>query len=1016
MDIREIFENRIKIENKVVTIDSLFNNEDRVRKTDYSPPYQRNYVWDDEKATYFIESILLGTEIPPLIYFKTRNKFEVIDGRQRYQTILRFLGNEFKLKKNGLHKLENVGIANKLFKDLGQLQDLFWDTKLRLIEFSFHSQDMVGEENEDLVKREIFKRYNSGITPLKTAEIDKAIYFTDDLNSYIKKRLSDDQRLYYDITSILHFEKVNPELILKKIRQLLVQNQIPIKYYAVKKDTVISKFYDFLFDKIDQEKIVDIFKSFIEKVNLVKEIRSKFPNKNLFNRLMAECLIWAFSILENEGIELKTITEDLTDSLVNYLQINGDAFVMDRSSFAKELYNRYEITSKFFAEHFEMNFEIYLDYNSDFKLRNKAIDPSDEPMVSFDDLRINKPEPTSTAIVDICRQMNRQRFLIRPPYQRNEVINKKKSSSIIESILLGIKLPPIFVYKRKDNISEVLDGQQRLLSILGFIGQPYLDENNKVRYSDKNGYSLHLKNTILSNLHGKKFTQLSEEQREKIENFDLYVIEINYKNNINFEPIDLFVRLNNKPYPIKEDTFEMWNSYISRDVIDTIKSIHSNNRSWFYLRKNNSRMEDENIYTALAYLQYSWDKSENDRLDQPDIYAPYEVEIYRVVNKIILRIRSKNDLSKVLEDDDEKDKFIAAANRLEFDFIRKLKVLLTDGDDDSVITLNRNLDEIFMIENGRRTQQGFYGLWVFLFDIPLEAIVGNKAEIRRELMTLFEWTSWVDDKPTFDSKVLQFKKRYITKLNTHSIQYAQLGEVSQISSGDVLNLSKDKNEVFIDKAEFFNFRIDSKYLTRLEDFSVLGNNNVKSKILLKKGISHSERFDTAIVPMNVNGGSSFISIVVHRYGLLSKYVLAVLSSRFTLLWLLGAREADKNGHKNVGLSELKSIEIPIIPIDDQEIICKIVDLLLIAEPASKASLFYQRLLDATIFEIFHKQDFDLLGIEILFRLKGITSISAIPVEERDSKYFEMLEEFSSPENALSADLLKILTLDISKMY
>ena len=89
--------------------------------------------------------------------------------------------------------------------------------------------------------------------------------------------------------------------------------------------------------------------------------------------------------------------------------------------------------------------------------------------------------------------MDRQRFLIRPPYQRLEVKNRKKSSAIIESILLGIKLPPIFVYKREDGVSEVLDGQQRLLSILGFLKKEYLDENNKKQKSIKNGYSLSLK-------------------------------------------------------------------------------------------------------------------------------------------------------------------------------------------------------------------------------------------------------------------------------------------------------------------------------------------------------------------------------------------------------------------------------------------------------------------------------------------------------------------------------------------
>lgn len=240
LEIREIFENLIKIEPKVMSIESLFNNPDRVNKTDYKPSYQRNYVWDDEKATYFIESILLGTEIPPLIYFRSLDKVEVIDGRQRYQTILRFIKNEFKLKKNGLHKLQEIGIANKYFKGIGdKLTDLFWDTKLRIIEFSFHSKNLINDEIEEVVKKEIFKRYNSGITPLKPAEIDKAAYYEDDLNAFIKSKLLNDKVLNRDVQSLLHFEKSSTEIILKKIRQLLVQHQIPIKYYSIKKDAVV---------------------------------------------------------------------------------------------------------------------------------------------------------------------------------------------------------------------------------------------------------------------------------------------------------------------------------------------------------------------------------------------------------------------------------------------------------------------------------------------------------------------------------------------------------------------------------------------------------------------------------------------------------------------------------------------------------------------------------------------------------------------------------------------------------
>lgn len=63
----KIFKEHLKIETYSKSIESLFSPRLK-NKIDYKPYYQRNYVWDYNKATYFIESILLGTEIPPLIF------------------------------------------------------------------------------------------------------------------------------------------------------------------------------------------------------------------------------------------------------------------------------------------------------------------------------------------------------------------------------------------------------------------------------------------------------------------------------------------------------------------------------------------------------------------------------------------------------------------------------------------------------------------------------------------------------------------------------------------------------------------------------------------------------------------------------------------------------------------------------------------------------------------------------------------------------------------------------------
>lgn len=756
METNKIFENLIKIEPKVVSIETLFNNEETLRNTKYDPDYQRNYVWDIDKATYFIESILLGTEIPPIIYFRNGDKIEIIDGRQRYQTILKFIKDEFKLKNSGLHKLSEIGITSKFFKDIGDLRDVFWDTKLRIIEFSFHTISPGNEEMEDIVKKEIFKRYNSGITPLKPTDIDKAFYLKDELNKYIQKQLKD-KVLLGEVTELFYFEKSNLEVLLKKIRQLLVQHKIPIKYYAVKKDIVITQYYEILSSKLNEENIQDVFSKFIEKINILKRVKKDFSRKEyqFFNRLVSECTFWALSIIEQEGYSLNDISTEFITNFVDYIKANEFVFNMDRSSFSKELQSRYTVTSNFFRDKLNISFDNYIQNNKEFKAQNKILGEAspERKETSFDDLRINKPEPSSITIVDICRQMEKQRFLIRPPYQRAEVINKNKSSAIIESILLGIKLPPIFVYKREDGVSEVLDGQQRLLSILGFLKKEYLDENHKRQKSIKDGYGLSLKNGLLTHLDGDNVDRLAPELVKKINNFNLWIIEINHRYNKDFEPIDLFLRLNSKPYPIKENTFEMWNSYISKEIIEKIKLVSKENEGWFYFRKNNSRMENENIYTALVYFEY------NKKNKKPEDLEAFEY--YKVGDKVNFRLRSKTEITKTLELTTSKDQLLKACDDLNNTFISKVKSIVKDKEDDNVDVLSKNLESIFNVSiTGRRTQQSFYALWHFLSGVSNNSIQSNKIEIRNDLNALFLSMDRIESKELFEENIVNFWKKY----------------------------------------------------------------------------------------------------------------------------------------------------------------------------------------------------------------------------------------------------------------
>ncbi|MFD8890352.1 DUF262 domain-containing protein [Streptomyces sp. NPDC059566] len=59
---------------------------------------------------------------------------------------------------------------------------------------------------------------------------------------------------------------------------------------------------------------------------------------------------------------------------------------------------------------------------------------------------------------------------VHPEFQRIFRWNDSQKSSLIESILLGIPIPPIFVSQRPDGIWDVIDGVQRLSTIFQFVG------------------------------------------------------------------------------------------------------------------------------------------------------------------------------------------------------------------------------------------------------------------------------------------------------------------------------------------------------------------------------------------------------------------------------------------------------------------------------------------------------------------------------------------------------------------
>ena len=59
--------------------------------------------------------------------------------------------------------------------------------------------------------------------------------------------------------------------------------------------------------------------------------------------------------------------------------------------------------------------------------------------------------------------------VIIPGFQRNFVWDISRSSKLIESLLLGLPVPQLFLYEQERNKFLVIDGQQRLMSIYYFM-------------------------------------------------------------------------------------------------------------------------------------------------------------------------------------------------------------------------------------------------------------------------------------------------------------------------------------------------------------------------------------------------------------------------------------------------------------------------------------------------------------------------------------------------------------------
>lgn len=91
----------------------------------------------------------------------------------------------------------------------------------------------------------------------------------------------------------------------------------------------------------------------------------------------------------------------------------------------------------------------------------------------------------------ICTMLNSGKYQLRPDFQRRRRWERPKQSRLIESFIMNIPIPPIFLYEYEFSKYEVMDGLQRLTAIKEFYddkfpleGLEYWKELNGKKYSE----------------------------------------------------------------------------------------------------------------------------------------------------------------------------------------------------------------------------------------------------------------------------------------------------------------------------------------------------------------------------------------------------------------------------------------------------------------------------------------------------------------------------------------------------
>ena len=202
-------------------------------------------------------------------------------------------------------------------------------------------------------------------------------------------------------------------------------------------------------------------------------------------------------------------------------------------------------------------------------------------------------EPKDITIFQYKRWFDNARLNLNPDWQRAYVWRGKRPSMLIESLLMQIPIPVIFLAKTDVETYEVIDGVQRLTTAFNFV-------NNKFALTGM---------TVFRDFNGKRFRDLPDQARSQIEDAAIAAFILSERTSQDML-FTIFERINTGGVSLNE--MEIRNCIFRGPLNDRIRSL-TKNRDFLEavnMKNLSDRMLDRSfILRFLAFYEQGFEKA-----------------------------------------------------------------------------------------------------------------------------------------------------------------------------------------------------------------------------------------------------------------------------------------------------------------------------------------------------------------------------------------------------------------------